>query len=180
MELGERLTELERRIAALESAAEEKPAEGGGGEDGGGAAPGEQDTFWALRRWKAELSGHGLHHGGVLFTGAVEMPDGRQYEWQQGASTDDVLEEDWTVAVDSFAALGHPVRMRLMREIHGAPRRTVAELASLEELGTTGQIYHHLRQLTSTGWLRTVARGRYEVPPERVVPLMVMLAAARR
>jgi hypothetical protein len=41
-------------------------------------------------------------------------------------------------------------------------------------------VYHHLRQLTSAGWLRSAARGRYVVPPERVVPLLTVVAAARR
>jgi hypothetical protein len=68
--------------------------------------------------------------------------------------------------------------MRLLREILGG-HRTVAELAALEGLGATGQVYHHLRQMTSAGWLHIAGRGRYEVPPGRVVPLLVLLAAAR-
>ncbi|MFC7643034.1 hypothetical protein ACFQX6_20720 [Streptosporangium lutulentum] len=68
--------------------------------------------------------------------------------------------------------------MRLLREILGG-RRAVADLAALDGLGTTGQVYHHLRQLTSAGWLHTAGRGRYEVPPGRVVPLLVALAASR-
>ncbi len=94
------------------------------------------------------------------------------------ALTAGLLEDDWSAAAESFAALGHPVRLRLLREILGG-RRTAAELAELDEVGTTGQIYHHLRQLTGTGWLHTTGRGRYEVPPGRVVPLLVALATAR-
>lgn len=70
------------------------------------------------------------------------------------------------------------MRLRLLRELVGG-RRSAAELAELEGIGTTGQIYHHLRQLTGTGWLHTTGRGRYEVPPGRVVPLLVTLSAAR-
>jgi predicted transcriptional regulator len=54
-----------------------------------------------------------------------------------------------------------------------------AELTGLPGVGTTGQIYHHLRQLTSAGWLRTTSRGQYAVTPERVVPLLAVLAACR-
>ncbi|TXS34052.1 ArsR/SmtB family transcription factor, partial [Streptomyces sp. OR43] len=85
---------------------------------------------------------------------------------------------DWADIAESFAALGHPVRLRLLREILGG-RRTAAELAALDETGTTGQIYHHLRQLTGAGWLHTKGRGRYEVPGTRVVPLLVVLTAAK-
>lgn len=114
----------------------------------------------------------------MLFTGSVRLPTEERYEWQFGALTERLLDEEWAETADSFAALGHPVRLRLLREILGG-RRTAAELAELAEIGTTGQIYHHLKQLTGAGWLHTTGRGRYEVPGARVVPLLVMLTAAR-
>jgi DNA-binding transcriptional ArsR family regulator len=164
VELEQRVADLERRLAALEGAQRPGPRLGGG-------------DFWALNGLKEQLSELGAADGGVLYTGSVRLPTGEQYEWQTGALTQGLLEDDWAPVAESFAALGHPVRLRLLREILGG-RRTAAELAELEELGTTGQIYHHLRQLTGTGWLRTTGRGRYEVPPERVVPLLVAVAVA--
>ncbi|CAM5551117.1 ArsR/SmtB family transcription factor [Streptomyces narbonensis] len=167
MELEERVAELERRMAALEGA--ERPV------------PEAVDaTFWALEGFKAELAEAGERgaDGGVLFTGSVRLPTDERYEWQFGALTERLLDEEWAGTADSFAALGHPVRLRLLREILGG-RRTAAELAELAEIGTTGQIYHHLKQLTGAGWLHTTGRGRYEVPGARVVPLLVMLTAAR-
>jgi DNA-binding transcriptional ArsR family regulator len=165
MELEERVADLERRLAALESTQRTAPrlAEG---------------DFWALQGFKEQLAELAAADGGVLFTGAVRLPTGEHYEWQHGTLTEDLLDDDWAGAAESFAALGHPVRLRLLREVVGG-RRTAAELAELEEVGTTGQIYHHLRQLTGTGWLHTTGRGRYEVPPGRVVPLLVALSAAR-
>lgn len=185
MELEKRLTALEKRLAALELAEQpEKTARSRA------AAPGAVSDFWALEGLRAELAGSGPSAGGVLFTGSVRLPvhgadapsegdDARQtYEWQYGMPADALLEADWTEAAESFAALGHAVRMRLLREVLGG-RQTVAELAALEDLGTTGQIYHHVRQLTSVGWLHTAGRGRYEVPPGRVIPLLVALVASR-
>jgi DNA-binding transcriptional ArsR family regulator len=162
MELEDRVTELERRIAALEGMSESAPRLGDG-------------EFWALEGLKEQLAGLGAADGGVLFTGAVRLPTGERYDWQQGALTEGLWDGDWTRAAESFAALGHPVRLRLLREILSG-RRTAAELAELEELGTTGQIYHHLRQLTGAGWLHTTGRGRHGVPAGRVVPLLVALA----
>ncbi|KUO19786.1 ArsR/SmtB family transcription factor [Streptomyces dysideae] len=163
MELDDRVTELERRVAALEGTHATAPRLGDG-------------DFWALDGLKEQLAALRAADGGVLFTGAVRLPTGERYDWQQGALTEELLAGDWTQAAESFAALGHPVRLRLLREIVGG-RRTAAELAELDELGTTGQIYHHLRQLTGAGWLHTTARGRYEVPAGRVVPLLVALSA---
>jgi DNA-binding transcriptional ArsR family regulator len=108
----------------------------------------------------------------------VRLPTGEEYAWQMTALTQDLLGDEWSPAAESFAALGHPVRLRLLREILGG-RRTAAELAELDEVGTTGQIYHHLRQLTATGWLHTTGRGRHEVPPARVVPLLTALTTTR-
>jgi len=165
VELEERVADLERRIAALEAAGHRAPRLGEG-------------DFWALEGLKARLAELRADDGGVLFTGAVRLPTGERWEWQHGALTEGLLDDDWPAAADALAALGHPVRLRLLREILGG-RRTAAELAELEGVGTTGQIYHHLRQLTAAGWLHTTGRGRHEVPGTRVVPLLVVLSAAR-
>lgn len=165
MEWEQRVADLERRLAALEGAQRT-----GTRIDG--------SDFWALNGLKDQLSEAGAADGGVLYTGSVRLPTGEEYAWQMTALTRDLLEDEWTTAAESFAALGHPVRIRLLREILGG-RRTAAELAELDEVGTTGQIYHHLRQLTATGWLHTTGRGRHEVPPGRVVPLLTALATTR-
>ncbi|MER5777216.1 winged helix-turn-helix domain-containing protein [Streptomyces sp. NPDC002039] len=162
MSLEERVAELERRLSALEGrdtpATEPPPAEG---------------TFWALEGWKDR----GVD--GVLFTGAATLPTGEHYQWQQAHTTRGLLgdEIDPQRTAEALAALGSPVRVRLLREIL-AGRRTAGELTDLDGVGTSGQVYHHLRQLTATGWLHTTGRGRHEVPASRVVPLLVLFAAA--
>ncbi|MFD9244476.1 ArsR/SmtB family transcription factor [Streptomyces sp. NPDC059556] len=191
MELEERVAALERRLAALESTAgaaaqaAENPAPGNPAPERAVPEPPVPEVtdspLWALESLKAQLAadpGDRGEDGAVVFTGTVRLPTDERYEWQLGAFTGQLFEEDWADAAESFAALGHPVRLRLLREILGG-RRTAAELAELDEIGTTGQIYHHLRQLTGAGWLRTVGRGRHEVPGARVVPLLVVLTAAR-
>ncbi|WP_329456664.1 ArsR/SmtB family transcription factor [Streptomyces sp. NBC_01497] len=179
MGLEQRVTELERRLAELEGTAVPDGEDAGPGQGlPEGAVPPVRPEFWALQRLKVELADLGRHDGGVLFTGAVRLPTHEEYEWQYGMDTDQLLDGDWSREADAFAALGHGVRLRLLREIMGG-RRTAAELTELDGMGTTGQIYHHLRQLTGSGWLRTAGRGQYEIPPDRVVPLLVMLAAAR-
>ncbi|WP_030547654.1 helix-turn-helix transcriptional regulator [Streptomyces albus] len=167
MALEERVTALERRLAELEETEgrQDRPAVM------------ERPDFWALDGLKAQLSEAGAESGGVLFTGSVRLPTGEQYEWQYGLPTEELLAGAWEDAAEAFAALGRPVRLRLLREILGG-RRTAAELTELAEVGTTGQVYHHLRQLTAAGWLRSSGRAGYEVPAGRVVPLLVALAAA--
>ena len=132
--------------------------------------------FWALEGLRDRTPADA---GAVLFTGTAAIPDGRRYEWQETRPVAPLLDEDWDTAATTFAALGHPVRVRLLREVL-LGRATTAELVELDALGTSGQVYHHLRQLTAAGWLRAVSRGHWEVPVERVVPLLVLVAAATR
>ncbi|MFE0422289.1 ArsR/SmtB family transcription factor [Streptomyces sp. NPDC058953] len=179
MDLEQRVAELEIRLAALEEREERRsavPSPAAGPDEG--REEGDGDSFWALNAFKEQLAVLGAEDGGVLYTGDVRLPTGERYEWQFGALTADLLDRDWTTVSDALAALGHPVRLRLLREILGG-RRTAAELAELDDLGTSGQIYHHLRQLTASGWLHTAGRGRYAVPPARTVPLLVAFLAAQ-
>ncbi|MCO5971174.1 helix-turn-helix domain-containing protein [Actinoallomurus soli] len=163
--LAERLARLEERVARLEGA---PPADTTG-------APAESGALWALEGLKDRAPAPGA----VLFTGAVDLPTGEHYEWQEGRTAEDLLTADWTQGAAVLAALAHPVRLLLLREIL-LGTRTTAELGEHEQLGTSGQLYHHLRQLVAAGWLRAEGRGEYAVPAGRVVPLLALLLAARR
>jgi DNA-binding transcriptional ArsR family regulator len=163
--LEERVAELERRLSMLES---------GAGQRGDQTA-----QRWALHRLQEDFTEADEPNGGVLFAGSVRLPTDEHYEWHARFTTGEIIEDDWSEAADCLAALGSPVRLRLLREVMGG-RRTAAELVELEGVGTSGQVYHHLRQLAAVGWLHTAGRGRFEVPEARVVPLLVALASARR
>ncbi|MFI5712901.1 ArsR/SmtB family transcription factor [Kribbella sp. NPDC051620] len=86
---------------------------------------------------------------------------------------------DWAGFAGTLAALGSPVRLRLLQEIVQG-RNTVSALSEVDGLGTSGQIYHHLRQLTAEGWLHSPSRGTFSVPPPRVVALLAILEALQR
>jgi hypothetical protein len=90
-----------------------------------------------------------------------------------------LLADDWTQYSVTLNALGHPLRLQLLRQVL-AGAGTVAELQEIEGLGTTGRLYHHLRQLLGAGWLRSTTRGRYAIPDARVAPLLVILLAVER
>jgi hypothetical protein len=165
---ADRVAELERRVAALEAASAGAAAS---------AASPDPDRFWALEGLVARVPEDA--GGAVLLAGAVRTPAGATYRWQESHGGDDLVGRDWGEAGTALEALASPVRMRLLREVlHG--RTTAAELAELEGFGTSGQVYHHLRRLTGAGWLRAVSRGRYVVPPERIVPLLATIAAVQR
>jgi len=181
-ELTERVTALERTVQDLVArldADRAVAADRGVGDASTGpnaVGPDTGNPFWALDGLKAQVGGT---PGAVLYTGTVTLPTGEHYDWQYGHTVDDLLDTDWTGYADTLTAIAHPVRLLLVRHIL-AGTRTVAALAEVDGLGTTGQLYHHLRQLVSAGWLRTSTRGQYAVPPERVVPLLIVLSGAHR
>ncbi|MDR7273375.1 helix-turn-helix domain-containing protein [Catenuloplanes atrovinosus] len=168
LEIAERLARIEARLSAIEG---DRPASAGAPP----AVPRDQDDrFFALNGVKQSVG------DGVVYAGHVELPTGAVWDWQWGpVPTPAVLDADWSAAVGALSALAHPVRLRLLREVL-LGTRGATELGALDGLGTTGQLYHHLKQLAGAGWLRSPSRGVYEVPGDRVVPLLVILTAAIR
>ncbi|UFU05564.1 ArsR/SmtB family transcription factor [Ruania halotolerans] len=135
----------------------------------------DSEIFWALEGLRARVD----EPGAVLLAGRVRLPDGRDAQWQEASVTDELLGGEWAESADMLSALGHPVRLRLLQRVL-AGATTVPQLTETDGVGTSGQVYHHLRQLTSAGWLRSLGSGRYEVPVARVVPLLAVIMGARR
>lgn len=161
--LAARLEALEQRVAALETQPAVVPR---------AEAP-DPETFWALTGLREREPG-----GAVVFTGHADTDHG-PVEWQYGRTTAHLMGEDWSEHGPVLDALGHPARLTLLQLIAGGVDST-AELARQDTLGSTGQIHHHLRILIGAGWLVSAGRGRYRVPPTRLIPLLAILTAAER
>ncbi|RGE16231.1 helix-turn-helix transcriptional regulator [Leucobacter sp. wl10] len=167
--LREELDALGRRVGALEETRRET---------GAPAAP--DDALWALDGLRSRLDDDpSTADGAVMLVGSLTLPTGRPVSWQQGASAAGLLETEWAERASAFAALGHPVRIELLRHILSGTHAT-SELAAIGALGTTGQLHHHLRQLVSAGWVRQSGRGSYEVAAGRIVPLLACVLGAER
>ena len=163
-ELRTAVEDLTARVAAMETTT---PASGAGDSTSSPTADG--DIFWALNGMKERSP----DSSGVMLVGALTTADG-PVEWQEGRDPSTLLETNWGDHAAAFAALGNPVRLELLRHILNGTHRT-ADLAALDDLGTTGQLHHHLRQLVAAGWVRQSGRGAYEIPAGRVVPLLACL-----
>jgi hypothetical protein len=157
--------ELTARVATLEAAVARLQSER--------AEPTPPDPDGNAALWVLDGLRRRFPDGAVVFAGDVPLASGERYEWQWGRRVDDL------VASEAITALAHPVRLRLLQRILTGPG-TTADLSDDEGLGTTGQLYHHLRHLVSAGWLKSSGRGRYAVPGDRVVPLLVILMGAER
>ncbi|WP_299301185.1 helix-turn-helix transcriptional regulator [uncultured Brachybacterium sp.] len=173
-ELLDRLSTLEARVDELESDRTGAPAPAVSTLT---AAPGEspsENPFWALTSLKERLPAP----GGVLLTGAVDVGAGHlEYQWSR--PTEHLLETDWQQHAESVAALGHPLRMGILRRLLDG-EHTVAQLVEELELGSTGIAYHHLSALQVGGWVHSPRRGSWSLPTPRVIPLLTILIALEK
>lgn len=159
-----RLSALERTVAALQGQATPALATG---------APTSGSALWALEGLRARAP----EGGAVLYTGTVDLPTGGTVQWQYALPAVAVFDQDWSEQAAALTALGHPVRLQILHEVLRGTN-TVAALVESLETGTSGQMYHHLKELTATGWLTSERRAVYEVPAARIVPLLAILVAA--
>lgn len=99
---------------------------------------------------------------------------GNRAQRQMQISTKELFETDFAARADSLSALAHPVRLQLLQRLL-TDASTVEEIRKAGDFGTSGQVYHHLRQLVAAGWVTSLGSSRYEVPTARTVPLLVIL-----
>jgi DNA-binding transcriptional ArsR family regulator len=157
MTLEERLKAIEDRLDKLEHYPEPRA---------------RKADFWAINY----LEEHAPESGGVVYAGVVNIESIGNYAWQTGLPSEQVLQQPWSEASQALTALAHPVRLEILKMILQG-KHTSQELQELQGLGTTGQLYHHLKELQSAGWLKVESRGNYKVVPERIIPLMAIVLA---
>jgi len=146
-------------------------------------APGPElasDPFWLLDRL-ARNTGPGFTRdevaGSVAYGGRVRAPGAGELVWQLEHPVPDITDADLEAAATVLGALGHSLRLEILRRLLlGA--RTLGELQEIPSTGTSGQVHHHLRELRAAGLVVSQRRNHYAIPAERVVPLLVMVAAA--
>jgi DNA-binding transcriptional ArsR family regulator len=172
--LAKRLKKIEARLAALEAPGDGATA--AARTTGTRAAPGDASPLWVLDGLRQRLA---PDQGAVIYAGRYRHPAGGELQWQIGRPQQALLDEDWSDLAPRLAALGSPVRLRLLQALLQGVS-AVSDLAARPGMGTSGQLYHHLRELEAAGWLHSPQRGSYALRPERVIPLMALLAAARQ
>jgi transposase/biotin operon repressor len=171
--LGRRLV----RSTDFDPAPIEESTHAGAGYDAQAAAP--DPKFWLLDRL-ARNTGPGYTCGGVsgsIGYGVVtRMPSTDGLWWAGEFNLPDILDSDLPSAAVVLAALGHPLRLRLLRELLlGAS--TIEELQRIDGIGSSGQLHHHLRELRGAGFVVSAKRNHYAVPGDQIAYYLVMIAA---
>ncbi|GGL16393.1 winged helix-turn-helix domain-containing protein [Nocardia jinanensis] len=114
-------------------------------------------------------------HGSIEYRGHVDFAG--EVNWTIRYSAAAVLQLSATARGEVLAALGHPVRLALVQLLLDGPC-TGTEMAEAVGLTSTGQLYHHVRALSSAGIIEQHSRATYQIPPPKVVPVLVLMTAA--
>lgn len=156
--MSDRIDALEARIAALEDLliVEE----------------GELDVALLTRLRKTP--GADNIAGAIQLAGSVNL-DGRRAAWQTIHAAEALMDSDLDHAAKVLAALGHPLRLKIVQVLlKGTLRAT--ELEEQLQIGSTGKLYHHLKELITAGVIVQPRRSQYTVPTGAMVPVLSALA----
>lgn len=111
--------------------------------------------------------------------GKVTCGGGHQKWWSiryEEAVTRLLSNPDYKVA-QILSVLGSEVRLAILRCLLGTPR-TAAEIVAEVGLKTTGQAYHHLRELERGGYIEQRSGGQYHFGKNGRVYLAALALAA--
>ncbi len=99
--------------------------------------------------------------------------------WQIIRGWGSVLDETNERSAALFNALASPSRLRIVAELMAAGEQvSTAELARRLDQPSTGQLFHHLKELLAAGVIYQPVRGTYAIRREHAVPLLTILCAA--
>lgn len=187
-DLRAELTALTNRVEALERSANQPPATSGSTPSRSSSTPDEPppdepppgtiDAALIERlqsRTGAPFQG-ATSQGSILYAGAAQLPDGA-YAWQMERPVPGLLTTDDHVIAGTLSAMASPARLRLLKAVLAGATESHQLHQALGDV-STGQLYHHLKELTAAGLVVQQGRGRYQVPPHCVVPLLAVIAAA--
>lgn len=124
----------------------------------------------------ASFSGEAEGLGSVFYAGTAFLQEqGLRWEPQE-RQTAELLGLPAEKAAKILAALGHKQRLDILKAVLEGPL-TGSELVERLRMGTTGQLYHHLKALLGADLLVQEPGGRYAVPTSRQLPFLLLLAA---
>lgn len=170
-QLDARLRDVEEKLSGGGNDAQENSHDAGVTQPKLPASSNAQD-LWALN----EL-GQRYDQPAVMFAGTAET-EGGPVMWQYERFSEHLMDTDAFAVSPALEAIAHPIRLTLLLAIINGTT-TSAQLGELEQVGTSGQVYHHLSQLNAAGWIRSVKRGQWEVPATKVIPLLTIILAAQ-
>jgi DNA-binding transcriptional ArsR family regulator len=168
----DRLSDLERRIARLESRADAA----------GPSRPAQPPSLTAAATGLLHQAKKDDELGTVGYAGAARLTAGESL-WDRQVSLAELLTADWAPVAGILESLGSQPRLALLATLVRQGRCTTTDLQESlsgdgEQITTSGQLYHHLRALQSARLITQRRRGEYELAPQAMIQVLTILAAA--
>ena len=167
IELRRRLGALEKRVAAFEAKRRITGKEDVTDED-------DLAFLDRLRSKKGKRYGRDdVVSGVVAYAGAATISR-KTSLWMREHPIPQILGLDQDSIARILMALGNHSRIAILIELIQRPR-TGVELQELLKMPSTGQLYHHLKELLSAGIISQPKRSTYEVSVHKLIPLLNIL-----
>ena len=112
--------------------------------------------------------------GTVLYVGAGNTAGG-PVAWQMDRPWRDLAGVDPTSIARLLGALGNAQRLRVVQLLVDGPMSTATLTASLEE-PSSGQLFHHLKELLAAGLIYQPQRGTYALRQQHIVPILTVIS----
>ncbi|TYS41898.1 ArsR family transcriptional regulator [Bacillus infantis] len=114
----------------------------------------------------------------ISYSGTITTDEGRR-KWKPASKTlGEVLAPDSGGLANILSSLGHKQRIEIIKSLLQEPKNA-AELVRELEMGTTGQLYHHMKPLLHAGIIEQKERGgSYSITADKILPILLQLAAA--
>ncbi|WP_018757529.1 helix-turn-helix domain-containing protein [Paenibacillus terrigena] len=127
---------------------------------------------------QTEVPQESIDQGGVYFSGQYQGAFS-QYRWEpQERRISQLLDLDGDKVAKVLSVLGHRQRLDILRAVMQEPL-TGAEIVERLNMGTTGQLYHHIKALLGADLLVQEERGgKYTLPERRALPLLLLFASS--
>jgi DNA-binding transcriptional ArsR family regulator len=112
----------------------------------------------------------------VVYAGAGPWEDG-VVAWQVAREWGDIRSAAAEPIARVLSALANGTRVRIVSELLRGSI-TTGDLAERLDQPSSGQLFHHLKELIAAGLIHQPVRGTYAIPRRHVVPLLALLSAA--
>jgi DNA gyrase subunit B len=89
----------------------------------------------------------------------------------------EIVQSEQEAMARILAALGNASRLAIVTELIAQPR-SAPELQEKLNIPSTGQLYHHLKELLASGIISQPKRSHYEVSAHKLIPALTILATA--
>lgn len=103
--------------------------------------------------------------------------EGDPVAWQVRRTWEEVLDASGDGLGATLSALASGPRLRIVAALVRGPVST-GDLADRLDQGSTGQLFHHLKELLAVGIVHQPQRGVYAIRAAQVVPVLAILSAA--